>query len=385
MEGAENFDFYRQPDFVKEPFLRGSYAVYKKETLVGEGTGKLCHIHRPQIIDARGRRCWGDLSVVGNELSITIPEQWLSKAKYPVIVDPTIGTTTVGSQTAGPDPNNSYHDRPWIDGEFTLNKYLVPQNGNGICTAFVYCYNTETETFATPILYTNENNKPYMKKSQNENDIHVSVWPPGLPVGWRSNSFTLNGNIAAGEYVWFGVFSSWFTTRFDYGGECYKFWPDWDGEELPSYLQVGAGDTFCNIKWSWYFSYEATTSQNYIRTLTQGVSLPDNRTVTANYKRTLAQITSIFSVASTLKTICRKCIMAVGSIANTIRKAGYNRYQTETVKAEGVVRRGLLLFVHIVTGAFVRDYILSRFLKAKVELTLKSCVTREIVLESRIN
>jgi len=59
IEGAEKFVFYRQPDFVPDPFLKGSYAVYKKETLLGEGTGKLCHIHRPQIIDARGRRCWG--------------------------------------------------------------------------------------------------------------------------------------------------------------------------------------------------------------------------------------------------------------------------------------------------------------------------------------
>ena len=59
MEGAENFDFLCQPDFVRDPFLKGSYAVYKRETLLGEGTGKLCHIHRPEIIDARGRRCWG--------------------------------------------------------------------------------------------------------------------------------------------------------------------------------------------------------------------------------------------------------------------------------------------------------------------------------------
>jgi hypothetical protein len=98
MEGAEHYDFFRQPDFVKEPFLKGSYAVYKKETLLGEGTGKLCHIHRPEIIDARGRRCWGDLSIMGNELRITVPERWLSEAKYPVVVDPTIGTSTVGSQ-----------------------------------------------------------------------------------------------------------------------------------------------------------------------------------------------------------------------------------------------------------------------------------------------
>ena len=99
MEGAENFDFLRQPDFVKDPFLKGSYAVYKKEIFIGEGTGKLCHIHRPEIIDSRGRRCWGDLSVTGNELCITIPENWLSEARYPVVVDPTIGTSSIGSQT----------------------------------------------------------------------------------------------------------------------------------------------------------------------------------------------------------------------------------------------------------------------------------------------
>ncbi len=67
MEGAERFDFFRQPDFVPDDFLKGSYAVYKKETFIGEGTGKLCHIHRPKIIDARGCWCWGDLSVIGNE------------------------------------------------------------------------------------------------------------------------------------------------------------------------------------------------------------------------------------------------------------------------------------------------------------------------------
>jgi hypothetical protein len=74
MEGAEEFDFFRQPDFLKNPLLAGSYVVYKKETLIGEGTGKLCHIHRPEIIDSRGRRCWGDLSIVGNSLCIIIPE-----------------------------------------------------------------------------------------------------------------------------------------------------------------------------------------------------------------------------------------------------------------------------------------------------------------------
>ena len=59
MEGAEDFDFFRQPDFLKEPLLAGSYAVYKKETLIGEGTGKLCHMS--EIIDARGQRALGGI------------------------------------------------------------------------------------------------------------------------------------------------------------------------------------------------------------------------------------------------------------------------------------------------------------------------------------
>jgi len=45
----------------------------------------------------------------------------------------------------------------------------------------------------------------------------------------------------------------------------------------------------------------------------------------------------------------------------------------------------LLLFVRIITGLFVRDYILKRFLIAREELVLKSCITREIILESKIN
>jgi hypothetical protein len=98
IDGAEYYDFYRQPYFVKDDFLKGSYAVYRKENYAGCGTGKICHIHRPKIIDASGRWVWGDLIVAGNKLLIVIPEQWLADASYPVIVDPVIGTNTVGSQ-----------------------------------------------------------------------------------------------------------------------------------------------------------------------------------------------------------------------------------------------------------------------------------------------
>ena len=489
MEGAEYFDFLRQPDFVPDLFLKGSYAVYKKETLIGEGTGKLCHIHRPEIIDAKGRRCWGDLSIVGNELRITIPEQWLAEAVYPVIVDPTIGTTTIGSQITGPDPNNSGYDRPYLDGEYALNKYQVPQNGSGLCTAFLYCYYPDSNSFVTPLLYSNVSNKPFKKISRNEKEIDVTIWPPSWPVGWRSNTFQLDGSINAGDFVWYGMWASWFATRFDYGGEGYKGWfdyslfPDYEDEPTP-YIHIGPWDTFTNIRWSWYFTYTAVTSQNYVRTLTQGVSLTDTRRLTADYRRSATEIARVNTVLSRFATIFRKCELTVQNTMNlgrlpffnravlenvkagsgkkenlsysricnddvtvksenkrihnvfrvihnglkcfdsnsiaiillrsitdevkimhttshwgafirglfitvditadTTHEANYFRFHADRVQANGSVFRGLLLFVRIVSQVFIRDYLLGRFLKARQEIVLKSCVCRELNLESKI-
>ena len=486
MEGTEKFDFFRQPDFVPDPFLKDSYAVYKKETLLGEGTGKLCHIHRPQIIDARGRRCLGELAVIGNELRITIPEKWLSEAAYPVVVDPTIGTTTVGSLTTGKDPNNNSYDRPWLDGEFTVNKYQVPQNGNGLCTAYLYCCNNNTEAYALPLLYTNVNNKPYKRKSKNEKEINV--WFSSA--SWKNNTFNLDGDITAGDYVWFGVHASWFTTRFDYGGECYKGWFNYDGyedyeDEPPPYIHLpDPYITSCTIKWSMYFTYTAVTSQNFVRMITQGVNLSDSPELTADYKRLTIQTVDGSTGLNSCVSFFRKCLMNVSatmslerlpeffrsvfeltgitenfhhkrgifrtcedtatineevkrgrgffkaltdslsatdnafspvlfirsiaemkgvtdtirqwagyvrglrdiadSLAVTSRQGEFYRKETDMVQAEGSVLRSLFIFIRILTTSFVRDFVLRRFLVAREELILKSCITREITLESKI-
>jgi hypothetical protein len=273
----------------------------------------------------------------------------------------------------------------------------------------VYCYHTDTDTFATPLLYTNVNNKPYQKKSQNENQIDVSVWPPSWPVGWRNNTFSLNGSITTGEYLWFGFHSGYFTTRFDYGGDCYKGWFDYDlyeeydGEPTP-YINIGQWDSYCTIKWSWYFIYTAVTSQNYVRTLTQGVSLSDSQRKNTGYKRITTQTVNANATAS--KMFLRFCKVfdevgitdTISHLKNFIRgivditrieseaKGGHLQFRkiSDTVQVMGLVFRGLLLFIRIVTGAFVRDYLLSRFLKAREELVLKSAICREVELESKI-
>lgn len=84
----------------------GSYAIYRvfsNPLNYSNGydykAGKVGHIHRPKAIDASGNEVWCKLQIDTNTgiLSVTVPEDFLKDATYPVIVDPTIGYTKVGS------------------------------------------------------------------------------------------------------------------------------------------------------------------------------------------------------------------------------------------------------------------------------------------------
>jgi len=331
MEGAENFDFFRQPDFVHDDFLKGSYAVYKKDTLIGEGTGKLCHIHRPQIIDARGRRCWGELAVVGNELHITVPEWFLSGAKYPVIVDPTIGTTTVGSQYKWDADPPEPMVQLMFEGAIAVNRFLVSDTINGLCTAYMY---TNADNYddagGRPVLYSDNGNSPLTRKSKNEGFADFTI-NGSKPKGWRSSTFSSNGSIASGSYIWFGVFADFFwEPRFDYGAKCYvDNWYD-VGDSVPNTYPMYDVNWYENFKLSMYFTY--TSAQNYVRTLTQGVKLTDSRKLTGNYKRSLTQTAGVSSLLGRFETFFRNCVMTVNNSMGISRLPLFFRKVNEQIE-----------------------------------------------------
>jgi len=423
MEGTESFDFFRQPDFVEEPFLKGSYAVYKKDTLVGEGTGKLCHINRPEVIDARGRRCWGELSVVGNELRITIPEQWLAEAKYPVVVDPTIGTTTVGSQYQF--RQNGINIQLYMAQEIPVNRFLVSQSFDGLCNAYMYVNaNGHLPTAGHPVLYSDNNDKPQTKKSVNEYMSDFTFTKNNPSAGWRQSSFYTSEVIQSGLYIWFGVFTyAYWEPRYDYGGKCYHDPYSLALSSAPNTYPLYNVNIYNDYLLSMYFTCTAA-AQNFVRTLTQGVSLPDNRIVAGEYKRITSQTLqaeatptkrlAIFkSIQDTVNNFdlskisflnfrliresinasdtishLRDLVRGIVDIAGTeseAKKAWFHfRAITETAMAISSVTRGLFLIVRIASSIFIRDSLLGRFLKSKAELSLKSCVCREITLESRI-
>jgi hypothetical protein len=316
MEGAECFDFFRQPDFVKDPFLKGSYAVYRKETPagapagtpIGAGTGKLCHIHRPLIRDSRGRKCWGDLSVTGNKLSITIPEAWLSEAEYPVVVDPTIGTETVGSQTYWYDEDNESYDQLFLEVSVAVNRFYVSETFTGTATAYVYVYNHDAEGRCKPVLYSDNNNVPLSRLSKNEGEFDVEVYS-AKPAGWRSTTFQANEAVGNGSYVWFGLFCDWFAPRFDFGAKCYRdFWYD-TGDDIPDTFPLYDSGDYYDFKLSAYFSY--VSAYAYTRTLTQGVTLLDTQNLKGSYQRKAVQTVRGVTALQRFEGLFRKIVQTV--------------------------------------------------------------------------
>jgi hypothetical protein len=81
----------------------------------------------------------------------------------------------------------------------------------------------------------------------------------------------------------------------------------------------------------------------------------------------------------------RGLFVEAGNIAETTLRGEYYRKQQDTVYSEAVPLRHLLIFIRLLTGAYIRDYIIGRFLKSKEEIVIKSPVCREITLESTLH
>jgi hypothetical protein len=309
-----------------------------------------------------------------------------------------------------------------FEGSMPVNRFLVSETINGTCTAHFYINEDDRDNGGRGVIYSDNGNKPQTRRSRQEAFIDMRV-NTNTPKGWRSGTFSTDGSIASGSYIWFGCFADFFWfPRFDYGSKLFA--GDWYdiGDSVPNNYPTYYEGWFKDFKLSMYFTY--SSAQNYVRTLTQGVKLSDNRKIKTDYSRKAIQTVNANTDTKPLQIFIRKLQEAVQgldcssfpvlflrivieseSMTDLVKqtkalfrgltdtvgiesdaKPGrfYFLTLTDTVHAVGYVFRGLLLFVRIVTQVFVRDYLLGRFLKARSELELKSCIQREIELESRI-
>jgi len=107
---SDDMDWYYQPPMYEEYEYAnethswnkdGDILSYRPENIVGsyaiyDGQTKFSHVYRPLVYDSSGNEIWGELDYNQGILSVTVDQNWLDKADYPVYVDPTFGYTSVG-------------------------------------------------------------------------------------------------------------------------------------------------------------------------------------------------------------------------------------------------------------------------------------------------
>jgi hypothetical protein len=125
--------------------------------------------------------------------------------------------------------------------------------------------------------------------------------------------------------------------------------------------------------------------QGFIRTLFAAVNVPDYAGKMITWLRTIRHEAFAFDQTGHLGDYLRGLYSEAGSMAETKHKGEYHRLHQDTVTAEALSLRHLIIFIRLVTVGFIRDYLIPRFLRSKEEVVLKSAVTREIELDSRIH
>lgn len=152
---TKGLDFYYQPELTPKEIedgcsrpenVIGSYAVYYNKKNNKYKTGKAFHIYRPKAIDAKGDETWCELNInIGlGVLTVTVPDKWLKKASYPVVVDPTFGYTSIGASEYSIGSSSLYNP-PGLLG-------TLPANGD-ISKITVHTVATVGDAGTTCILY----------------------------------------------------------------------------------------------------------------------------------------------------------------------------------------------------------------------------------------
>lgn len=236
----------------------GSYAVYvksEKKNIIGGKLyrqGKVGHLFRPQIVDIKGNKVWGELKIDNGILRIIIPEEFLSVASYPIFVDPTFGYTSVGTVGVNYPAVGS-----WFAGEDgTAESITFYGHTGGSPTTGVAIYNKSTFGLVEEHFF--DSNISY-----SDTDWHTIDLDNTCSVNSSTNYILMAGNLNAGVTVWADVVSGagYYTTTPD--SEFDFHWDD------PLSLEE------INYKFSIYCTY-TSTGNNLTKDLADSISVNDS-------------------------------------------------------------------------------------------------------------
>jgi len=154
-----------KPDNFRPMNVVGSYAVYhskrsafhhSKENAQKYKTGKAFHIYRPKAIDSIGREIWCNLHIDEKKglLTITIPQEFLENAVYPIYIDPNFGYESVGGSSLQIDSWECIHTYP----------FECPGNGTAQTLTVYYSVVGEEGTAYCFVIYNSSNRIDYTEE-----------------------------------------------------------------------------------------------------------------------------------------------------------------------------------------------------------------------------
>jgi len=174
----------------------GSYAIYHQtkgglNDINGKDyrAGQAGFIYRPKIKDALGEEVWADLNIdVGQGLmTITVPQDFLDKATYPVAIDPNYGYETVAGT--------------WAEYLSCTVESFVAELGNAPANGTLnylhwalYCI--DNEVTAKTAFYGDTSGKPKTRLGLDTNHFHVT--DTSSPGSFFTSSDNYNLALASG-------------------------------------------------------------------------------------------------------------------------------------------------------------------------------------------
>jgi hypothetical protein len=195
---TKGLDFFYQPELtqeeIKQGFSRpenvvGSYAVYvsdQKINYVGGKeykVGKVGHIYRPKIEDEKGNWVWGELLIKDDILSVTIPQDFLDKAVYPVrhAAGLTFGYETLGA-------NYGYAGANIIEG----SKFTAPANVGTVQKLTIGGYNSTGGSINAKGIIVLDSSLVIVA-----NGVGGAGSFPAYTTAWRDSTFSSNPTLSA--------------------------------------------------------------------------------------------------------------------------------------------------------------------------------------------
>lgn len=260
---TKGLDFSYQPALTDEEIksgadrpdnVIGSYAVYHS-TKGGVNdaagmeykTGKVLHIYRPQATDAKGNQAWCEINIDAENgtAAVTVPQDFLDSAVYPVVVDPTMGYTSQGATTSS-----------WSAG-FALRTGIQYTGVAGtIANASWYGKDVGGGSSLQVAVY---NGTTYVDNSTSMSLTAVAQW-------WTSSGMSVGATLSAGVTTYYVIFNSNSanpTFSYDSNGNQFsryqsQAFPTWPGtlsttnnnasnQQISMYVTVSGGAATVNV------------------------------------------------------------------------------------------------------------------------------------------